>query len=135
MIHSVTRGGDILLQQVAEGLQDLLSRTDIVARFGGDEFMIMINNVSSKETIIKMAEKIMDLFSEVSIVQGQEFSVTASAGIAIYPKDGEDSDSLVKNADIAMYEAKTKGKNQYALCTKKMKDELLINTELSNKDK
>lgn len=126
------QGGDILLQQVAEGLQDLLSRTDIVARFGGDEFMIMINNVSSKETIIKMADKIMDLFSEVSIVQGQEFSVTASAGIAIYPEDGEDSDSLVKNADIAMYEAKAKGKNQYALCTKKMKDELLINTELSN---
>lgn len=126
------KGGDILLKEVANGLVGMLRITDTVARFGGDEFMIMLNNIADYKDIIKIADKIMQLFSSTFNVNGQEFLITASAGIAIYPVDGENSDELIRNADIAMYKAKTKGKNQYVLCTKDMKDEVQISMELSN---
>ena len=126
------KGGDILLKEIACRLTKVLRKTDTVARFGGDEFMIMLNNITDHSTITKIADKIMKLFSEIFSINGQEFLVTASAGISIYPVDGEDSEALVKNADIAMYKAKSKGKNQYALCTEDMKEELQISMELSN---
>lgn len=126
------RGGDVLLKQVARSLAGSIRKTDSVARFGGDEFMIMIDNLSDEDVITKIVDKIMKLFSTPFTVSDQEFLVTASAGIAMYPVDGEDSDSLIKNADMAMYKAKSKGKNQYAQCTKEMKDEMQMTMELSN---
>lgn len=126
------KGGDKLLKKVADSLVRVLRKNDTVARFGGDEFMIMLSNISDIDFVTKIADKIMKIFSEPFVVNDQEFLVTASGGIAISPVDGEDSDTLVKNADLAMYKAKGKGKNQYAFCTDNMKSEVKQNMELSN---
>lgn len=125
-------GGDLLIQEVAQGLVRRLRKTDTVARFGGDEFLIMINNVADAKDISKVADNIMRLFESPFCLSGQEFFITGSAGVAIYPIDGEDAETITKNADIAMYKAKAKGKNKYVLCTTEMKDEVQRNMMLSN---
>lgn len=125
-------GGDILLKEVAKALVNTVEEGDLVGRFGGDEFLIMLKNIKDSKSINKMAEKIMKVFSHTFMVNGQEFSITASAGLASYPLDGSDSETLVKNADIAMYKAKDKGKNRYSLCTENMKEETKNNIDLSN---
>ena len=125
-------GGDYLLKEVSNGLSKRIRKTDTVARFGGDEFIILLNNIDNHNDISKIADSIMRLFSKPFIINGQEFFITASGGIATYPIDGEDSESLVKNADTAMYEAKDNGKNQYSLCTPDMKNEVEKNMKLSN---
>ncbi len=126
------KGGDELLSRVARDLANCIRESDAVARFGGDEFMIMINKIADPSIIDLIAERVMEIFSDVFTIDGQEFLVTASAGVAMYPRDGEDPETLIKNADIAMYEAKVNGKNQYALCSEEIKSELKRNTELSN---
>lgn len=126
------KGGDILLEQVARSLEGLIGATDTVARFGGDEFLIMINSIEDCDEITKVAENIMNIFSDAITINGQVFFVTASAGIAVYPQDGENSESLVKNADMAMYKAKGKGKNQFLFVTEEMKNEMALNRELSS---
>lgn len=126
------RGGDILLNEVALSLTRVTGETDIVARFGGDEFMIMTTSAVDDDMVTKTTDKIMKIFSESFSVNEQEFFMTASAGVSVYPTDGEEAETLIKNADIAMYKAKAKGKNQYALCTKEMKDEVKSTMVLSN---
>lgn len=126
------KGGDILLKEVAAQLNQILRKTDTIARFGGDEFMIMLNQVSDYPMVEVIAEKIMKIFADSFHINDQDFLVTASAGIAIYPVDGETPEELIKNADIAMYKAKAKGRNQYILCTEDMKAEVANNMELSN---
>lgn len=126
-------GGDAVIKSVAQSLVHALRKTDTVARFGGDEFLIMLNNLPDQKDVVTIAKNIMDLFQKPFIIEGQEFYITVSAGIAVYPVDGEDSETLIKNADIAMYTAKSKGKNQFALCTSEMKDDVMINIKLSNR--
>ncbi len=126
------RGGDSLLKEVAKELVAKLREKDIVARFGGDEFMIMVDSLDNRDHIIKVADKIMSVFSRPFKIEGQEFFVKASAGIATFPTDGKDSEALIKNADNAMYAAKYKGKNGYSLCTWEMKEEVQKNMRLSN---
>lgn len=111
------KGGDLLLKQVADKIMRVLRKTDTAARFGGDEFMIMLNNITDYDTVTKISEKIMGIFSEEFSVNDQDFSITASIGIAICPLDGEEPETLIKKADLAMYRAKTKGKNQYVFYT------------------
>lgn len=125
-------GGDELLKKVAENLKGILRKTDTVARFGGDEFLMLINNVEDLDNIRNVANKIMDNFKKPAIINEHEFFVTGSAGVAIYPVDGEDAESLIKNADIAMYRAKASGKNRYVFCTENMKEEVKKNMILSN---
>jgi diguanylate cyclase (GGDEF)-like protein len=125
-------GGDLLIKEVASTLSQRLRKSDTIGRFGGDEFMIMLNNIVDEKDITKITENIMRLFKKPIKVEGQEFFITASAGVAVYPVDGEDTETLIKNADIAMYKAKSKGKNQYVLCTTDMKDEVYRNMVLSN---
>ncbi len=124
------RGGDQLLRQVAKELETTIEEVGCVARFGGDEFLIIVNGLRSQEDIENIGERIMDVFSDVFTVEEQEFIVTASAGIAVYPEDGENSESLMKNAEITMYEAKLKGKNQYAICSEEIKKEVERDLEL-----
>lgn len=125
-------GGDIVIKKVGDGLVQRLRKIDTVARFGGDEFLVLINNIYNMKDVSKVADNIMKLFDKPFLVDGQEFFISCSAGIAIYPIDGEDTEILIQNADIAMYSAKSRGKNQYVLCTEDMKEEVKKNMMLSN---
>lgn len=124
--------GDELLYMVGEKLRGVIKKSDIVSRFSGDEFLIMINNQESEEEVIQIAKRIMDLFYEPFILKGQEFFMTASAGIALYPTDGEDAETLIMNADIAKFKAKEKGRNQYVLCSDNIKSEISKKMLLTN---
>jgi diguanylate cyclase (GGDEF)-like protein len=126
-------GGDELIIEVARKLAGTLRKSDTVSRFGGDEFLIMVNNLERTEDVYKIADKVINAFRTPFIVRGQEIYISASIGIAVYPFDGKDADTLIRNADIAMYQAKTGGKNQYCLCTEDMKEEVVLKHELSNK--
>lgn len=125
-------GGDYLLREVANRLKSNVRKTDTVARFGGDEFMIMLKNIDNQNDVPKIVGHIMDVFIKPYNIYGQDFFITGSAGISAFPVDGEDPETLIKNADIAMYEAKSKGKNTYAMCTPKMKSEVSKNITMSN---
>ncbi len=126
-------GGDDLIFMVSQKLSCTLRKSDSVSRFGGDEFLIMVNNINNTDDICKIADKIMNVFKAPFTVRGQEIYISASAGIAVYPYDGEDADTLIRNADIAMYQAKSKGKSQFCLCTGDMKKEVMLKHELSNR--
>lgn len=125
-------GGDEMLKKVAERLSRSLRKSDTVARFGGDEFVISLNHISRVEDIKKIADNIMKTFAQPFKINGQEFFISASAGIAIFPVDGEEADILIKNADLAMYASKNKGKNQYTLCSPEMKEDMLKRMRLIN---
>ncbi len=110
--HSV---GDKFLRVVGDRLTGLLRSSDTVARMGGDEFMLILPEMSWGEDVGKVAQKILEAFREPFEFESHELHITTSIGIALYPKDGEDADILVKNADIAMYRAKEQGRDNYQL--------------------
>lgn len=124
-------GGDDLIVKAAERLIKRIRNSDTLSRFGGDEFLILLNNLNSTDNVLNIVEKILGIFETPFVINGQEFYITASAGIAVYPYDGRSSDELIKNADIAMYKAKELGKNRYKLCTEDMKKETLFKTTLA----
>ncbi len=124
--------GDELLKQVASRLNECVRKHDIVSRFGGDEFVIMLTNMDRADDIARIAEKIMKSFEKPLIMRGQEFFIAASAGVAIFPTDGEEGEELLKNADLAMYSSKIQGKNKYTLCSPIMKVEALEKMKLTN---
>lgn len=125
-------GGDEVLKEVARSLQQRLRKSDTVARFGGDEFLILLNDIGDYESVASATEDIMELFIHPFYVQGQNFFLSGSAGAAVFPHDGTDEETLLKNADVAMYIAKSRGKDQFVLCTEDMKDEVRRTLELSN---
>ncbi len=124
--------GDELLYLVGEKLKNMLKKNDLVSRFSGDEFLIMITDLSSEEDVVQVAERLMHLFYEPFILKGQEFFMTASAGIALYPMDGKDPETLIMNADIAKFKAKENGRNQYLLCSSDLKGEVNRQNQLTN---
>ncbi len=113
--------GDKLLKSVAERLSAVMRKCDSVtrdvpdlfARLGGDEFTVLLNVINKLEDAAKVARRITDSISMPFKLEGYEIFITSSIGIAIFPADGEDVDSLLKNADAAMYNAKDRGKNNY----------------------
>lgn len=105
--------GDQLLQEVSRRLKTVLRESDAVARFGGDEFVVLLPELDEIKFAGLVAEKILNAVARPFILMEQEFRVTASIGISIYPKDGLDEETLNKHADIAMYQAKGEGKNNY----------------------
>ncbi|MDI3547347.1 MAG: hypothetical protein PWR10_999 [Halanaerobiales bacterium] len=107
--------GDQLLQGVAERLTDLVREDDTVARMGGDEFILLLPEIAQAENATKIAKKILEAFKQPLMIGGHEFYITSSIGIVFYPNDGEDAETLLKNADIAMYRAKEQGGNNYQL--------------------
>ena len=105
--------GDSLLQAVAGRLQSVLRDGDTVARFGGDEFVILTESCESRAGLARVAEKIIDGVSQPVQIDGQEIVVQTSVGIAIGPDDGSDSQTLIQSADKAMYQAKTHKGSHY----------------------
>jgi diguanylate cyclase (GGDEF)-like protein len=105
--------GDLLLQEFGERLKGCLRESDTVARLGGDEFVILLPALHDAADAEVVAHKVLAAAGKPFLALGQELRVTASVGIGIYPKDGGDEQSLMKNADIAMYQAKEDGKNNF----------------------
>ncbi len=115
--------GDQLLQEIARRLKQSLRAVDVVARLGGDEFVILIEEFSDVSQIETVARNVLSTVIKPVSIMGQECRVTASIGISTYPTDGLDGQSLMKNADIAMYYAKEEGKNNYQLYSKDIKSQ------------
>jgi diguanylate cyclase (GGDEF)-like protein len=105
--------GDQLLQAVGDRLTALLRKGDTVARMGGDEFLLILPEITGAQDTHKVAQKVMDAIKEPLVLDDRQLHISTSIGIAVYPDDGEDADTLVKNADIAMYRAKEKGRDNY----------------------
>ena len=105
--------GDQLLLQLSERLSNSVRDGDTIGRFGGDEFAILLDDINSDSHISLLAEKLLDTLKKPFKINKHELFVTASIGISIFPNDGEDSDTLLRNADVAMYRAKDLGKNNY----------------------
>ncbi|MEG4581316.1 CHASE2 domain-containing protein [Microcoleus sp. MON1_C5] len=105
--------GDLLLKTVASRLKKCLRGSDTISRLGGDEFTVILPAIPGREEAAKVAEKICDAIMQPFILEEHTVSVTTSIGISLYPIDGQEPEMLVKNADVAMYRAKERGKNQY----------------------
>jgi len=125
-------GGDELLVTVGQRLSGCVRKTDTVARFGGDEFVIMLTQLQKVHDILRVVEEIMKVFEKPFFICGEEFHLTASAGVAVYPIDGEDSETLLKHSDIALYTSKDLGKNRFTLCTPLLKEDTAEKMRLTN---
>jgi diguanylate cyclase (GGDEF)-like protein/PAS domain S-box-containing protein len=125
--------GDELLKEVAQRLKSCIRRSDTVARLGGDEFVIILPAINQTEDATLIARKILQSFTPAVALQEQEIFISTSIGIAIFPNDGLDAESLVRNADTAMYQAKERGRNNYQFFSPEMnrKVQEFLNLETS----
>jgi diguanylate cyclase (GGDEF)-like protein len=112
--------GDQLLKEVATRLKGCVRESDTVARLGGDEFVVLLPQLDDEKYAAIVAQKILAAAARPFTLMGQEFRVTASIGISTYPQDGLDEQTLTKNADIAMYQAKAEGKNNFQFYSEKL---------------
>src|SRR5271157_1764207 len=112
--------GDRLLQAVGSRLTELLRKGDTIARMGGDEFLILLPEINNVGVTTTIAQKIVESFQSPFIIDDRKLRITTSIGIAIYPDVSDDVETLIKNADIAMYRAKGSGRNNYQLFTPEM---------------
>jgi diguanylate cyclase (GGDEF)-like protein len=117
--------GDILLKEMSARLKDCLRTSDVVARLGGDEFVVLLQQIDDAQQIAGVARKLLSTAMKPINVSGQECRITASIGICMYPEDGEDEQSLMKNADGAMYLAKEEGKNNFQFYSQRIKTQSL----------
>lgn len=117
--------GDHLLQDLARRLGECLRKSDTIARFGGDEFAILLEDLESSEAISVVAEQLLEIFTRPFHLQGHEFYMTTSIGISIFPDDCDDAGCLLKNADTAMYRAKEMGRNIYQYYSVEMGNQTL----------
>ena len=107
--------GDELLVKISKLLLLSTRKSDTVGRLGGDEFLVLIDNVESEETLTRIAQKIIDTISKPLMIKEELLQVTTSIGISMFPEHGADFNELIKNADIALYEAKASGRNNYKI--------------------
>lgn len=113
--------GDLLLQKVAIRLKQCCRCEDTVARFGGDEFMILFPDIKENgHHLLELVQRLLQVFAPPFLLRNHEVTFTASIGVTVYPEDGEDVATLIKNAELAMYRAKEYGRNTYMLYTKTM---------------
>ena len=124
--------GDQLLLQLSERLNRTVRDGDTIARFGGDEFAILLDDIDSDSHISSVAQKILDTLARPFRINNQDLYITASIGISIYPGDGEDSETLLRNADVAMYRAKDLGKNNYQFYSDDMSARIFERLTLEN---
>lgn len=123
--------GDILLKQVAMRLNSTIELNDLLARTGGDEFLILKSSYSSIEELDEYANKLVTVIREPYELDGETASVSLSVGIALFPRDGLTTSELIKNSDIAMYNAKTSGKNSYKFFNSYMEDDFNRRNDLA----
>lgn len=122
--------GDILLQEIAKRLQGAIRESDTVARFGGDEFVILVDEVTNIHDIIKVIDKIQSVIAQKIVINKIAHHITLSMGISVFPNDGNSVKILLKNADMAMYKAKNGGGNNYRFFMPAMNDEIQNQIEL-----
>jgi len=115
--------GDELLRNVGAQLQKLLREGDTVARVGGDEFTLVLPGMTGDEDIARAAKRVLRALAEPRMLAGRDVRVTASLGVAVYPTDGRDAETLLRNADTAMYRAKERGKDTFEMYTSSMNRE------------
>jgi diguanylate cyclase (GGDEF)-like protein len=139
------QAGDKLLQMAAERISNYIRKVDTVARLGindlhstvarhgGDEFTLLLSGIYDVQDVAKIAERISDIFKEPFDLEEYELQITISIGIAIYPEDSEDEDTLIKNAEIAMYHAKKHGKNKYQFFKGALNTAVLKRFSIENK--
>ena len=113
--------GDMLLVEIASRLHNALRSSDVVARLGGDEFVVILGETAESDDVERIARNLLSVLSQPLQLSGHECHTTASIGIAMYPSDGADVQTLTKNADMAMYLAKEDGKNGFRFFTKEVK--------------
>ncbi|HYF05364.1 MAG TPA: diguanylate cyclase, partial [Patescibacteria group bacterium] len=105
--------GDAILRRVGKRLVHAVRQTDLVARYGGDEFIILLTNISTIKDVVAASDKILRSFESALQIEGHSLHITVSMGIAVFPTDGEDLYMLLKNSDTALYRAKDMGRSQY----------------------
>ncbi|MFZ2055194.1 MAG: diguanylate cyclase [Candidatus Aminicenantales bacterium] len=108
--HSI---GDRLLKNVADRLIGMFRKSDTIARWGGDEFVLLLPEIPNAEVAKNVAERILHSFNKPFEFDGLKITITASIGISVFPDDSQDADMLIRNSDIAMYRAKEEGRNRY----------------------
>ncbi len=112
--------GDLFLQQMSAKFRECLREGDTVSRFGGDEFTILMDEINGEDDAIVVAREVLGLFDQAINIDGNDIYSGASIGIALYPSDGDDAETLIRNADTAMYHAKALGRNNYQLFKSEM---------------
>ncbi len=112
--------GDRLLQAVAERLAAQIRQDDTLARLGGDEFVVLLESITSEDHAGPVAAKLLQSFEHPFPVEGQDLYINASIGVSLYPRDGKDSETLMRNADTALFKAKEQGRNDYAFYTEQL---------------
>lgn len=122
--------GDLLLCEVARRITSAVRKADIVARIGGDEFVVVLESAHLPGDAGMVAQKILERMSEAVPVDGNELHTTPSIGIAIYPDDAANSEDLMKNADVAMYHAKSAGRNNYQFYAEHMNQAAAVRVQM-----
>lgn len=107
--------GDVVLTEIASGMKKLMRESDVVGRIGGDEFTVFMKDITSAEDAEEKAEELLHLFRHLFESEKSPIKVSCSMGIAIYPKDGASFKEIYASADKALYQAKSKGKNNYVI--------------------
>jgi len=125
--------GDLLLQEVARRLRQCCRREeDTIARQGGDEFVVILTEISDVSAAARIAQEVVDTFCDPFHLGGQELFVSSSIGISVYPDDGDNADRLVRNADAALYFAKENGKNGYKIYNPELNRKAMERLKLEN---
>ena len=121
--------GDHLLIKVVERIKDCLREPDTLARLGGDEFTVILEDITT-DAIISIAEKICQAFTHPFLLEGRDVFITTSIGISLYPEDGKEMKVLLKNADMAIYRAKERGRNTFEFYTHELNEKILKKLEI-----
>ncbi len=124
--------GDHLLNRIGTRLSENLRNSDSMARFGGDEFLILVSQFTDISELAEVAKQLMSVFHQPVSLGEQEFYISGSGGIAVFPEDGDTVQSLIKHADLAMYDAKKNGKGQIVFCSEAMKKDVQEKMILTN---
>ncbi|EGA91265.1 diguanylate cyclase/phosphodiesterase with PAS/PAC sensor(s) [Planococcus donghaensis MPA1U2] len=124
--------GDSLLKEVAGRLKNCITDTAIVSRFGGDEFTVLFSDIKSKKAVHDMAREINETILKPFLLKNNEYYISTSIGISMYPVDGSNSELLIKNADIAMYKAKESGKSNYVFYQNEFNHQPIRRLQLEN---